>query len=315
MPALRRHGLTIATEGERPARVALAMSGLAAEHAWRFARRRGARLVVYLWDLPPVGTGSGRPDPVWWIGGAFLPAAASLGRVRPAARLLQPPALRRGAGRGGLGRQHAHLRDDRRAIRRRGRSGSRTATTRTGSFRSLVRVAPRVAADAAHGVPPAAPQESGGGARGRGARWDAASSVRLIGRGPMSGARSRALAARLGRALHRRDRRPTTPPSPAPTRRPRSRCAPAGSRASGSRPVEAIASGVPGRRLRHPAPPRVRRAAARLVPPDDVPALAAAHRGRPRRGAGRSRAACATLTIPCRRRAVPGCASPVPSLD
>lgn len=72
VPALRRHGLTIATDGERPARVALAMSGLAAEQAWRFARRRGARLVVYLWDLPPVGTGGRRPDPVWWIGGAFL---------------------------------------------------------------------------------------------------------------------------------------------------------------------------------------------------------------------------------------------------
>jgi glycosyltransferase involved in cell wall biosynthesis len=72
VPALRRHGLMIATEGDRPARVALAMSGLAAEQAWRFARRRGARLVVYLWDLPPAGTGSGGPDPVWWIGGAFL---------------------------------------------------------------------------------------------------------------------------------------------------------------------------------------------------------------------------------------------------
>lgn len=72
VPALRQHGLTVATDGDRPARVALAMSGLAAEDAWRFARRRIARLVTYLWDLPPVGTGWGRADPVWWLGGRFL---------------------------------------------------------------------------------------------------------------------------------------------------------------------------------------------------------------------------------------------------
>jgi len=72
VPTLREHGLTIATDGDRPARVALAMSGLTAAAAWRFARQRAARLVVYLWDLPPVGTGRGRPDPVWWIGGTFL---------------------------------------------------------------------------------------------------------------------------------------------------------------------------------------------------------------------------------------------------
>jgi glycosyltransferase involved in cell wall biosynthesis len=72
VPSLRLRGLTIATEGDAPARVALAMSGLAAEAAWRFARRHGARLIVYLWDLPPVGTGSGRADPVWWVGGRFV---------------------------------------------------------------------------------------------------------------------------------------------------------------------------------------------------------------------------------------------------
>jgi glycosyltransferase involved in cell wall biosynthesis len=72
VPALRRHGLSIATDGDAPARVALAMSGLAAEDAWRFARRHRARLIVYLWDLPPVGTGRGRADPVWWTGHRFL---------------------------------------------------------------------------------------------------------------------------------------------------------------------------------------------------------------------------------------------------
>ncbi|HKT59757.1 MAG TPA: glycosyltransferase [Gemmatimonadales bacterium] len=69
---LREHGLVVATDGDRPARVALAMSGLAAEEAWRFSRRHGARFIVYLWDLPPVGTGWGRADPVWWVGGRFL---------------------------------------------------------------------------------------------------------------------------------------------------------------------------------------------------------------------------------------------------
>ena len=72
VPTLRQHGLAVATEGDAPARVALAMSGLAAEGAWRFARRYDARLVLYLWDLPPVGTGSGRADPVWWVGTRFL---------------------------------------------------------------------------------------------------------------------------------------------------------------------------------------------------------------------------------------------------
>jgi glycosyltransferase involved in cell wall biosynthesis len=72
VPELRRLGLRIATEGDRPARVAVAMSGHTAARSWRFARRRGARLLVYLWDLPPTGLGSGRPDRVWWLAGRFL---------------------------------------------------------------------------------------------------------------------------------------------------------------------------------------------------------------------------------------------------
>jgi glycosyltransferase involved in cell wall biosynthesis len=72
VPALRQHGLSIATEGDAPACVALAMSGLVAEDAWRFSRRHRARFIVYLWDLPPVGTGRGRADPVWWTGRRFL---------------------------------------------------------------------------------------------------------------------------------------------------------------------------------------------------------------------------------------------------
>jgi glycosyltransferase involved in cell wall biosynthesis len=72
VPELRSHGLVVATEGDRPARLALAMSGLGAEAAWRWSRARGARLLVYLWDLPPRGTARGRHDAVWWIGGRFL---------------------------------------------------------------------------------------------------------------------------------------------------------------------------------------------------------------------------------------------------
>ena len=72
VPDLRRAGLCIADAGDRPARLAVAMSGRAAEDAFRFARRHHARLLVFLWDLPPQGTGRGRADPVWWTGGRFL---------------------------------------------------------------------------------------------------------------------------------------------------------------------------------------------------------------------------------------------------
>jgi glycosyltransferase involved in cell wall biosynthesis len=72
VPELRRRGLAIATEGAGPARVVLAMSGLTGEAAWRYARAHQAPLVLYLWDLPPVGTARGRADPVWWAGGRFL---------------------------------------------------------------------------------------------------------------------------------------------------------------------------------------------------------------------------------------------------
>lgn len=72
VPELRRLGLRVATEGDRPARLAVAMSGHAGAEGWRFARRRGARLLLYLWDLPPGGMGTGRPDHVWWVAGRFL---------------------------------------------------------------------------------------------------------------------------------------------------------------------------------------------------------------------------------------------------
>jgi glycosyltransferase involved in cell wall biosynthesis len=72
VPELRRLGLEIQLEGMAPARLALAMGGAAAEPAWRYARAVGCPLAVYIWDLPPRATGQGRADPVWWAAGRFL---------------------------------------------------------------------------------------------------------------------------------------------------------------------------------------------------------------------------------------------------
>jgi glycosyltransferase involved in cell wall biosynthesis len=83
VPELRRRALSIASEGAEPARLALAMSGTRAEEAWRYARRVGCPLVLYIWDLPPKATSFGSYDPVW-----------SMGRF-----LVRLPRLRNGFGR------------------------------------------------------------------------------------------------------------------------------------------------------------------------------------------------------------------------
>jgi glycosyltransferase involved in cell wall biosynthesis len=72
VPELRRRGLSVALEGDQPARLTLSMSGKTAEQAWGHARRRSAPLVLYIWDLPPGATGTGSPDPIWWLGGRFI---------------------------------------------------------------------------------------------------------------------------------------------------------------------------------------------------------------------------------------------------
>lgn len=72
VPTLRQTGLSIADTGNRPARLAVAMSGLSAEEAFRFARAHRTRLLLFIWDLPPERTGRGAPDPVWYVGGRFL---------------------------------------------------------------------------------------------------------------------------------------------------------------------------------------------------------------------------------------------------
>ncbi len=69
---LRKRGLAIAQEGDAPARLALAMSGLTAVEAWRYARRVGCPLVVYIWDLPPQATGRGSYDRVFSVGRRLL---------------------------------------------------------------------------------------------------------------------------------------------------------------------------------------------------------------------------------------------------
>jgi glycosyltransferase involved in cell wall biosynthesis len=82
VPALRRLGLAVATEGDRPARLALAMSARTAEAAWRFARAHRARLAVYVWDLPPRGTGQGRYDPVFSVAGRLVRLPRPFGGYR-----------------------------------------------------------------------------------------------------------------------------------------------------------------------------------------------------------------------------------------
>jgi glycosyltransferase involved in cell wall biosynthesis len=79
VPALRELGLSIATEGREPARLALAMSARCAEAAWRFAKASGSRLLVYVWDLQPWRTGTGSYDPVWWMAGRFVRLPRPLG--------------------------------------------------------------------------------------------------------------------------------------------------------------------------------------------------------------------------------------------
>lgn len=72
VPRLQQIGLKIATGGDAPARLAVAMSGTTAEQAWRYALEHRCPYVVYVWDLPPWRLGSGHPDFVWWGLGRFF---------------------------------------------------------------------------------------------------------------------------------------------------------------------------------------------------------------------------------------------------
>lgn len=65
IPALRARGLQIDTEGDAPARLAVAMDGQRAVEAHEYARRHRCPLLLYLWDLPPWRLGTGSPDVVF----------------------------------------------------------------------------------------------------------------------------------------------------------------------------------------------------------------------------------------------------------
>ncbi len=69
VPALRRGGLSIALEGNRPARLAVAADGQSAVEGYQYARRHRRPLLLYLWDLPPWRLGAGRPDFIFELAG------------------------------------------------------------------------------------------------------------------------------------------------------------------------------------------------------------------------------------------------------
>src|SRR6059036_854992 len=72
VPRLRARGLSIALEGDGPARLAIAMDAQVAAAAYSFAARHRSILIHYVWDLPPWRLGRGRPDWVWHVFGRFV---------------------------------------------------------------------------------------------------------------------------------------------------------------------------------------------------------------------------------------------------
>src|SRR2546425_2078244 len=73
VPWLRDRGLSIALDGDGPARVAIAMDAQVAAEACRYAARHRCSLIHYVWDLPPWWLGRGRHDWVWLVAGRFVP--------------------------------------------------------------------------------------------------------------------------------------------------------------------------------------------------------------------------------------------------
>src|SRR5881392_2356390 len=72
VPRLRDRGLSIALEGDGPARLAIAMDAQVAAAAYTYAARHRAVLIHYVWDLPPWRLGQGRHDWVWHVFGRYL---------------------------------------------------------------------------------------------------------------------------------------------------------------------------------------------------------------------------------------------------
>ena len=287
------------------------MCGLARKPRGASPGAHGRALVVYLWDLPPVGTGRGRPDPVWWLAGRLL-------------RLPRPW--------GGYGRRRGYYSRLRyiarradavwvpstltretvaRALRRAGSSGSRIAMTPTRFVPAAVGAGR--AAGAAHRVATAAHKNQA-------AVLHAAARARPG--GPRASDRSRTGAARArgaGRATRRAAARVETEADDADGDAGVSR-----GRGGGlSQPIRGIrAHAGRGGRVRrargglgHPAAPRVRRAGGPAGPA----------RRSPTRSPRRSRAALDAppadpalvrdLTIPAAADALSGLARAIPALD
>src|SRR2546425_8813603 len=72
VPRLRDRGLSIALDGDGPARLAIAMDAQVAAEACRYAARHRCPLIHYVWDLPPWWLGRGRHDWVWLVAGRLL---------------------------------------------------------------------------------------------------------------------------------------------------------------------------------------------------------------------------------------------------
>lgn len=72
VPRLRDRGLAIALDGDRPARLAIAMDAQVAAEAGRYATRHRCPLIHYVWDLPPWWLGRGRHDWVWLVAGRYV---------------------------------------------------------------------------------------------------------------------------------------------------------------------------------------------------------------------------------------------------
>jgi glycosyltransferase involved in cell wall biosynthesis len=72
VPRLRHRGLSIALDGDSPARLAIAMDAQVAAEAGRYAARQRCPLIHYVWDLPPWWLGRGRHDWVWLVAGRYV---------------------------------------------------------------------------------------------------------------------------------------------------------------------------------------------------------------------------------------------------
>ena len=70
---LRRAGLTIDLDGDAPSRAVLAADVQGAAPAFAFASRHRCPIGLIIADLPPWRLGTGRPDPVFALGGRLVP--------------------------------------------------------------------------------------------------------------------------------------------------------------------------------------------------------------------------------------------------